>query len=382
MKIILLVGSLLLASALTGCNAKDARVSFAESVSKNIIEPSYQTLYLNAVQLSNVSTQCEIKEANYPKIIGELKTHWRKTMASWQGVQWVQFGPIKEDGREWSLQFWPDKRNLVGKKINALMKNNQTVTQESLARGGVLTQGLSAMEYVLFDRLEKSIVDDGTNVSIFMRQACLSSIAISQMIKNTSQILLDGWGEYHRKNFSRLDKPNIDAEITDVQQAISLIMNNAITIVDIMQNRKLGSPFGLGSNNDTKLRLSNADVKKANAFFLESWRSRGSRSNLSNNINTLLKLFEDKSFKHLLATKNQGGLALLLEESTTKIAGMLAVAEDEASYFDQVSVSKLDAAENIKPLYKELARLKVLMTKDLVRALNIQAGFNANDGDS
>ncbi len=382
MKIISLTTLLLLAGVLSGCNAKDARIDFVESVSTNIIESGYQTLFLNADKLLQIAAQCEAKEADHQQVVKQLKTHWRSTMASWQGVQWVQFGPIKKDGREWSLQFWPDKKNLVGKKVNALMKNNEIVTQESLARGGVLTQGLSAMEYVLFDRLGKSLATDVASRSMFMRQACLSSIAIAQAIKNTSQVLLDGWGDYHHQNFKQLGKTKTGADIVDVQQAVSLIVNNIITIVEVMQNRKLGSPFALIDGNATKASLSDDDVKKANPFFLESWRSQSSRSNLNNNMKTLLKLFTDKNFEHLLVAKKQGRLALELKASSTKIASMITATKGEPYYFEQLSVSKLEAAGNIKPLYEEFARLKVLITKDLVKVLDIQAGFNANDGDS
>lgn len=382
MKAILLASLLLLTGALSGCNKKDVHIGFVESVSTNIIAPGYQMLFLDASQLAQVSTQCEAKEVDYRQIVNQLKRHWRNTMASWQGVQWVQFGPIKEEGREWSLQFWPDKRNLVGKKINALMKNAELVTEESLVRGGVLTQGLSALEYILFDRLENNMTDSEVNNRVLVRQACLSSIAVAQSIKQTSKVLLEGWDEYQRENFKQLDKPNANADIVDVQQAISLIINNVIAVVDVMQNKKLGSPFSLESDSVKKSSLNYIDVKKANAFFLESWRSQNSRSNLNNNVNALLALFGDKSFKRLMATQKQEGLALLLEKSVTNISNAIQATEGDASYFEQISTNKLNAAKNIKPLYEEFIQLKLLMVNDLTRVLGVQAGFNANDGDS
>ena len=81
----------------------------------------------------------------------DVQTHWRNAMSDWQAVNLINFGPIKEENKSWRLQFWPDKKNLVGKKIKSILKGQQSLDLETIAGASVVIQGLSGLEYLLFD---------------------------------------------------------------------------------------------------------------------------------------------------------------------------------------------------------------------------------------
>ncbi|MFT8162359.1 imelysin family protein, partial [Salmonella enterica] len=49
-------------------------------------------------------------------------------------------------------QFWPDKKNLVARQVTALLGAKPNLTQADLDGASVVVQGLSAYEYVLFDK--------------------------------------------------------------------------------------------------------------------------------------------------------------------------------------------------------------------------------------
>ena len=50
------------------------------------------------------------------------------------------------------MQFWPDKKNLVARQVTALLGAKPNLTQADLDGASVVVQGLSAYEYVLFDK--------------------------------------------------------------------------------------------------------------------------------------------------------------------------------------------------------------------------------------
>lgn len=378
MKFLILFGTFLMATFLVGCGQKDPSVDFVTNVSKKIIEKNYRELYQHANTLVSATLACEKDNANHQQLIEELKPIWGDAMSSWQRVQWVQFGPIKAESREWALQFWPDKRNLVGKKINALIKDGKVITEASLSHSGVVAQGLSAMEYLLFDKASQKLSNNAPYNDLTSFQVCMSSIAVSKAIYKTSKALLDGWIEYDNNSFSDVKSTSERSKTVDAQQILSIIVNNIVVMADVMAERKIGSPFYV---NDTSVG-NNERIKKSNPFFLESWRSGRSRLNLKINIGALQELLLRGGLKDFLEGKGEGDFAVTLEIQIAKILSIVTLEESQPSYFKQLSIDKLVAINKIKPLHKEFNVLQKMIAVDLTKALNVQLGFNANDGDS
>lgn len=373
MKSLLVCGTFLVSLFLMGCGEKDPSATFVETISKKIIEKNYKNLYQQANGLVDTALSCEIANADYQQVIEKLQLNWVDTMSSWQRIQWVQFGPIKEGGREWALQFWPDKRNLVGKKINALIKDGAPIAQEDLIHSGVIAQGLSAMEYLLFDDSIDTLTDP-----LLAKQICVSSIAIGKSIQATSKSLHDDWIKYYNKNLKNFKDKSADSEIVDEQQAVSVIINNLVVSIDVMTHRKIGTPFAL--NNDSI--PDDERVKKSNAFFLESWRSQQSDNNVKNNVLALQGILLEGGLKKLLKEKSQAETAKTLETEITTLLTMLESTDDQAPYFKQLSENKPKAIKTVATLYSGLRALKKTITVELTKALQIKSGFNANDGDS
>ncbi|OBX36593.1 imelysin [Halomonas elongata] len=54
-----------------------------------------------------------------------LSQDWMDAYQAWQAVRFVDFGPIEQQSRAWQLQFWPDRKNLVGRKMQAWLAADQ-----------------------------------------------------------------------------------------------------------------------------------------------------------------------------------------------------------------------------------------------------------------
>ena len=103
---------------------------------------------------------------------------------------------------------------------------------------------------------------------------------------------------------------------------------------------------------------------------------------MKNNIEALQEILSNGGLNELLDKNSENDLTVTLEIQIAKILSMVNISERQPSYFKQLSVDKLAAIDNIQPLYKELNILQKMMAVGLSKSLNVQLGFNANDGDS
>ena len=57
---------------------------------------------------------------------------FKEAMLAWQGIQNIRFGPAETGMRHHNLQFWPDKKNHIGKRLNKLLasKNNSKLEDD------------------------------------------------------------------------------------------------------------------------------------------------------------------------------------------------------------------------------------------------------------
>ncbi len=91
---------------------------------------------------------CEQPDTSHRR---RLTQDWLEAYQAWQAVRFVDFGPIEQQSRAWQLQFWPDRKNLVGRKMQAWLAADQPPSAEQIADGSVAAQGFPALEYLLFD---------------------------------------------------------------------------------------------------------------------------------------------------------------------------------------------------------------------------------------
>lgn len=70
---------------------------------------------------------------------------WR----AWAAVQPITFGPVTEANRGYRIQFWPDRRNVIGRHLAQLRQAPDLLTPDSFAGASVAVQGLPALERLL-----------------------------------------------------------------------------------------------------------------------------------------------------------------------------------------------------------------------------------------
>jgi len=234
----------LISLVMAACAKQSPSAHFVRTTSQQFIAPAYDHLYQQSITFSEQARSCNQNNPDYDSIFEGLNKYWKQSMSAWQAVQWVQFGPIKQDGREWALQFWPDKKNLVGRKIKKRLNGGELMTEADLDNEGVVVQGLSALEYLLYDEQAKTLFTPS--------QRCLTIVSIANKVQRLSGGLHRDWLAYHNDNFSSVDKPKALAEIDSPEKGVSIIVNNMVGILDNVIGKKIASPFALDQADNKK----------------------------------------------------------------------------------------------------------------------------------
>ncbi|MEO0444345.1 MAG: imelysin family protein [Pseudomonadota bacterium] len=344
--------SLLVIITVSGCGQKTPDSQFFQTLSEKLITPSYRLLTQQSQTFYTATTQCQstLNHSNSSAIHSE----WRNTMAAWQTVEWVRFGPMAELSQQWQLQFWPDKKNIIGRKMKALL-NKEALSIEDVKQAGVIAQGLPAIEYVLFDDRAAHIAS--------IQQRCKLLVLVAEQLKANTLMLYNSWIDYSAKQINTLNATQHNKTMT------ILVINSLVQQLDRMVNQKIASPLNLGDNN-----------KRINAYFLESWRSDHSFNNLKHNISAIDTLFNAGGLIEYLQGHDQQPL---IDNISAKLLSIKTIISSD------LPLASLDLIDNPKvsqsailPLYTELDELRNLIKGDLVNALNIRISFNASDGDS
>lgn len=114
------------------------------------IRPGYDALEISAQAMSaSMKTLCEApSKAN----LAASKAEFGRLAASWGHIEIVRVGPVIEQNRFERILFYPDRKSTGLKQVQAILsKTDETATDaKTLGTKSVATQGLGALEYLLF----------------------------------------------------------------------------------------------------------------------------------------------------------------------------------------------------------------------------------------
>src|SRR5690606_25449867 len=73
-------------------------------------------------------------------------------VGAWSQAEIIQFGPITEDNRSERILFWPDRKSIGLKQVQAaIADHDESATDPDRISGkSVAMQGLGALDFILF----------------------------------------------------------------------------------------------------------------------------------------------------------------------------------------------------------------------------------------
>lgn len=361
--------TVLLAAALTvlaACSPKSTPSS-APSPTTEVLSKTAQTLILPWHQ-AFVRDTGELRQrleslCQNPSNPGELEASreaWRNAMLSWQVLQVVNFGPVQEGNQAWRVQFWPDTHNRVGQKVEALLEDETPIDSATLAQSNVLVQGLSALEYVLFDPSRAMPEQfDNPRVCLFLQAAAANTQGVAKQ-------LLQDWlpeGGNYLKTFLSPGEGNLVFPATN--DVLAALVGAIVTSVEKLKNKELGEAFG-----------GRPGAGRINPYRLELWRSQLSLQAMQAELAANEQLFRVGVMPVLEA---QGHKDLANRITAAFNASRERLASLPAPLFTQLQ--EPDALPQLQAAWDSLGQLLPLLKTELPTALQVHLGFNSNDGD-
>ncbi|WP_421759137.1 imelysin family protein [Devosia sp.] len=302
-----------------------------------------------------VATRCGIDEAGLEAIRAQFKA----VVLSWSRIELYQIGPLTEANRSEKILFWPDRKGIALKQVQAILAGPDwdAFDAETLKAKSVAVQGLGALEFVLFgtgsDRL-------ATIESDFR---CNYALAISTLLKGTAAEMKAEWDDADGISARLISPEATDAEFRsedEVKQAlVGLLAHGIETIRD---QRIL--PF-LGREGEA--------AKPKSALF---WRSGMTLPAIVANFEGLETLFEKSEVGAYTPTED----FRIGEEAMAAFAGIKASA---AGVVDPVEAALADPKQKlaIGEIVASSQTLGKLLGEELPAALGLSVGFSSLDGD-
>jgi uncharacterized protein len=365
MKRFLIAGLLLSCAATPALAFTDAEYAAAMgATARKVIVPGYQSFQGAADTLRNeAAALCAVPSAEQ---LARAQDAFAATAQQWARLQFFTLGPISVHQRAARIQYWPDKRNVVGRQLSGVLDKQDpaALEPERFATTSVGVQGLPAMERLLFDDEALAAVAKDAPGAAFR---CGVMKAIGDNLHAIAVDVLEGWTGGDKPYLDRIEHPDPDdEELPSARDAARRLLNDLLTTTIAMRDMKLLATLG-------------TSLEKAKPQSTEFWRSGQSLAMVAANIEGLRDLFgADAGFAALLRT-TQGG---------DKVAADFSTALDEAlAAKDKITLPLGEAAADAgqRPHVEELAaalvKLRDLLAGPAAANLNLAIGFNALDGD-
>ena len=301
------------------------------------------------------------KNINADNLI-KAKESFKQVIIDWQAVQLVAFGAIDKKELNWRIQFYPDTKNLVEKKVKNILKGNEKITKEMMKDASVSIQGIPAIEYLLFDSKYAQISAYQSNA----RQCQLLQVVSHNLLKMSKKL-----NKYWEKKYLArlLDASN--KEYMEDNEAVNRIVNAMAGKVDEWVNKKYLIVFGYHLKTST-----------TKPYLLDYWRSGYSLDALKAQLDAVSRFYyghEKHNGLRDLIDKISDDKALLMniDENFKELKSQLD--ESPAPLFTALREKNND--QKLKKQASVMNEFARLFHYEVPHALGVPAGYKFNDGD-
>lgn len=273
-----------------------------------------------------------------------LRPAYQDSFDAWMGLSHLGLGPLEQDGRALTVEFWPDPRGLVSRTVRGLVADADPAVEypQEFAQVSIAGRGLMALELLIYGDDADYGADD---------YACRYAAAIAADLAAIAQAVQDDWQDHAQLMLAAGEDGN-DRYLSprEPQQAFYTALLSAL---EFDADQRLGRPMG--------------SFDKPRPKLAEAWRSDRPQRNIVLSLQALRDLALDLAARPLPATEAAFATALATARSLDdpRLAG---VATPQGR------------------LKAEILAQQIRAVGDAVRAeiggqLGLTAGFNSKDGD-
>lgn len=293
--------------------------------------------------------------------IERLRAAWRQDALAWSALQSMQPGPVTPISVR--VSYWPDKKDLVGHQVEQWLQQ-PLPTAAQLAEQSVTLQGLSALEFLLFDaRFDWSQAPQ-------RERLCPPVSVIAERQHRLAKEALQSW-EREQGMGMRSALPN--SRYASESEALAELLKANVAGLEVA-HKKLVAALG---------------DKYPQPFLAEYWRSdlslpsaravlEGSRSLWQSGLADAVAKQQpslaaqiDEAYMQLLASPL---LSASLQNATLQSA-------DASALTLRALLKSAEGRAQLKDLAEQMKLLHLQYAREVSKALQIPLGINAHDGD-
>lgn len=267
-----LIGLLLCVTGAANAAEIDVKAVVAKSIG-DFVRPGYVRLHDTTASLDEaVGGLCKTPS---DASLGAAREAFSATVDSWASIELIRFGPVTERNRLERILFWPDRKSIGLKQVQAaLADNDQTATDATqLAGKSVAMQGLGALEFVLY----------GTGAEELSGEAgafrCAYGLAISQNLETIAGELAAEWADPAGFSQKWQEFGPQNPLYRDSSEALTELLEVFINGLELIRDQRLGGFLGAEEKAD----------KPRQALF---WRSGKTADTLAANMEGLKALLD------------------------------------------------------------------------------------------
>lgn len=248
------------------------------------IRPAYGDLAERAASLEkSVEALCK---APSQEALDATREGFGQAAQGWSKVELITFGPIRENNRLERMLFWPDRKGIGLRQVQAALANKDPDAADAakIAGKSVAMQGFGALEYVLFGTGSEQLAgNEGA-------YRCAFGAAVAGNIAAIGVEVRDAWND--GQGFAAIwASPGPDnLTYRNGSEAVTELMGVFINGLEMVRDVRLRGFLGLRPEKD----------KPKQALY---WRSQGTTASLAANLEGLGGLFRASHLADALSSE-------------------------------------------------------------------------------
>jgi predicted lipoprotein len=323
----------------------------------DVIRPGYRNMHQSASRLTvSMKDLCDAPSAD---TLSQAKTAFADTIRNWSMIEIVQTGPVLDKNRFEHILFFPDRKGIGMKQVQALIAkgDDKDATTEAVSTKSVALQSLTALEYVLYGNGAETLSTDRQGFR------CRYGAAIAENIRIVSDEISAEWDKPDGIQ-KAWKNPGKDSEaFEDNKEAITALLGVLVHGAANIRDQRLESFY-------------KGDVNAVHPKMAIYWRSGNSFTSITANLEGLQALWTKAGMADLLPAGNRETAGKIDTLLTQLIATASTVNSDvPAALSDDGQRTKIDV------LLAGTRDLTTDFSDGFGAAIGLKAGFSFADGD-
>ncbi|TIQ31104.1 MAG: peptidase M75, Imelysin [Mesorhizobium sp.] len=321
------------------------------------VRPAYARLDDHAASLTKAMHQlCDTPSRQN---LDAARADFSATVEAWSVAEIIAFGPVKENNRLERMLYWPDRKSIGLRQVQATLaaKDPSATDPAQLAGKSVAMQGLGALEYVLFGDGAETLAGKDEPYR------CAYGAAIAGNIETIAGEVRDAWQK--PGGFASLwANPGPKNPLyRDGTEAVTELVGVFINELDMIRDVRLKGFLGTKPDAD----------KPKQAIY---WRSQNTANSLAGNLSGIDQLFQASELGDALPADARW----MAESIHIQLTNGVATAKSVAGPIDKALA---DPALRAKLEHFALitSSLSTLIGTRMTAEFGLTAGFSSLDGD-